>query len=218
LRALVGREATVHLYGPSGFIERVGHKLQAYQWNLADRFLCDLIFMVSEVDVAGSGATPQFRLKNYFEAKPLPARCSRGGVIHNEPMFRVATAILEHRTPCLAFALEEAAHVNIWKNRLFARGLPVVWAECAACPELEALQGVLLEAFGKLNERPFRPHVTLARIEQDSATARRHPIDQRLSLTQSVCSVELFRSPPPGMRGYPVVVSSSLGAPNGNRH
>jgi ribonuclease Z len=40
-------------------------------------------------------------------------------------MFRVTTAILEHRTPCLAFALEEAAHVNIWKNRLSARGLPV---------------------------------------------------------------------------------------------
>jgi ribonuclease Z len=47
------------------------------------------------------------------------------GVIHSEPMFRVTTAILEHRTPCLAFALEEAAHVNIWKNRLLARGLPV---------------------------------------------------------------------------------------------
>jgi len=115
----------LHLYGPSGFIERVGHKLQPYQWNLADRFLCDLMFMVSEVDAAGSGATAQFRLKNYFEAEPLPVRCSRGGVIHSEPMFWVATAILEHRTPCLAFALEEAAHVNIWKNRLFARGLPV---------------------------------------------------------------------------------------------
>ena len=51
----------LHLYGPSGFIERVGHKLQPYQWNLADRFLCDLMFMVSEVDAAGSGATAQFR-------------------------------------------------------------------------------------------------------------------------------------------------------------
>ena len=61
LRVLVCREATVHLYGPSGFIERVGHKLQPYQWNLADRFLCDLMFMVSEVDAAGSGATAQFR-------------------------------------------------------------------------------------------------------------------------------------------------------------
>jgi 2'-5' RNA ligase len=95
----------------------------------------------------------------------------------------------------------------------------LVWAECAVGPELEALQGVLLEAFGKVNERPFRPHVTLARIDQkDSATARRHPIDQSLSLTQSVRSVELFRSPPPSMRGYQVVASLPLGAPNAVRH
>jgi ribonuclease Z len=37
----------------------------------------------------------------------------------------VSAAILEHGTPCLAFALQEAAHVNIWKNRLSERGLPV---------------------------------------------------------------------------------------------
>jgi ribonuclease Z len=122
---LVGSEATVNLYGPTGFIDRVGHKLQAYQWNLVDRFLCDLVFVVTEIDAAGSAAMAQFRLKNAFAAEPLGARKLLEGVIHSEPMFRVTTAILEHRTPCLAFALEEAAHVNIWKNRLSARGLPV---------------------------------------------------------------------------------------------
>ena len=125
LRVLVGREATVNLYGPSGFIERVGHKLWAYQWNLVDRFVCDLVFVVSEIDAAGLGATARFRLKNAFAAEPLATRGLRPGVIHSEPMFRVSAAILEHRTPCLAFALEEAAHVNIWKNRLRERGLPV---------------------------------------------------------------------------------------------
>jgi 2'-5' RNA ligase len=91
----------------------------------------------------------------------------------------------------------------------------LLWAECAASPEIETLQGALLEAFGQMNERPFRPHVTLARIERnDSAMARRHPVDQRLSLAQSVCSVELFRSPPPGGRGYQVVASFPLGKPH----
>jgi ribonuclease Z len=125
LRVLVGRDATVKLYGPTGFIDRVGHKLQAYQWNLVDRFLYDLVFAVTEIDAAGSATTAQFRLKNAFAAEPLGARRLSEGVIHSEPMFRVTTAILEHRTPCLAFALEEAAHVNIWKNRLAERGLPV---------------------------------------------------------------------------------------------
>src|SRR5437879_125572 len=34
LRLLVGREKSVHLYGPSGIAERVHHKLQGYHWNL----------------------------------------------------------------------------------------------------------------------------------------------------------------------------------------
>jgi 2'-5' RNA ligase len=42
----------------------------------------------------------------------------------------------------------------------------LVWAKCAASPEIETLQGALLEAFGQVNERPFRPHLTLARIER----------------------------------------------------
>src|SRR5215831_20726189 len=33
LRLLVGREKQVALYGPSGFIDHVHHKLQAYRWN-----------------------------------------------------------------------------------------------------------------------------------------------------------------------------------------
>jgi 2'-5' RNA ligase len=95
----------------------------------------------------------------------------------------------------------------------------LVWAKCAASPEIETLQGALLEAFGQVNERPFRPHLTLARIERkDSAAARRHPVDQRLSLAQPVRSVELFRSPPPGVRGYQVVASLPLGEPHSVRH
>jgi ribonuclease Z len=35
----------------------------------------------------------------------------------------VRCALLDHRTPCLGFALEEATHVNVWKNRLAELGL-----------------------------------------------------------------------------------------------
>jgi RNA 2',3'-cyclic 3'-phosphodiesterase len=90
-------------------------------------------------------------------------------------------------------------------------------AECAA-PEIETLQGALIETFGQVNERPFRPHVTLARIERnDSTMARRDPVDQRLSLAQSVCSVELFARPRRARRGL-VVASLSLGESRSDRH
>jgi len=36
----------------------------------------------------------------------------------------VRAAVLDHGIPCLAFALEEKAHVNVWKTRLAEMGLP----------------------------------------------------------------------------------------------
>ena len=35
------------------------------------------------------------------------------------------TVVLDHGIPCLAFALEEQAHVNVWKNRIEGLGLEV---------------------------------------------------------------------------------------------
>jgi len=125
LRVLVGREKTVHLFGPSGFIDRVAHKLQGYQWNLADRFLYDLSFAVTEIDKDGIVRAARFRLKNAFAAEPLGAKRLPEGIVHREPTFIVSAAVLEHGTPCLAFALQERAHVNIWKNRLADLKLPV---------------------------------------------------------------------------------------------
>jgi 2'-5' RNA ligase len=88
----------------------------------------------------------------------------------------------------------------------------LLWAECAVNDQLAALQGASLEAYGQRNERPFRPHVTLARIRGNGSTiARRCPIHRDLSLTQQIESVELFKSPPPGSRGYKVLASLRLG-------
>jgi len=50
LRLLVGREKTINLYGPSGFIDRVGHKLRGYHWNLINRYRYDLVFVTTEID------------------------------------------------------------------------------------------------------------------------------------------------------------------------
>src|SRR2546429_109940 len=125
LRLLVGREKTVHLYGPSGFAERVFHKLQAYRWNLVETYPCDLVFVVSEFETPNSISTTRFRMKEAFAAEPSVSHKIPAGVLCDEPTHRVSAAILEHGTPCLAFALQEAAHVNVWKNRLSERGFPV---------------------------------------------------------------------------------------------
>jgi ribonuclease Z len=125
LRILVGRAKELHLYGPPGFVQRVHHKLQAYHWNLVDRYLDDLVFIVTEIDGSLETRTARFRLKNAFVREEAGHRRIAKGVIYSEPMFQVSTAVLEHRTPCLAYAIEEVAHVNVWKNRLAAMGLPV---------------------------------------------------------------------------------------------
>jgi 2'-5' RNA ligase len=87
-----------------------------------------------------------------------------------------------------------------------------LWAECAAGPDLARLRAELLLAFGQTDERPFRPHVTLARLRDNgSVIARKCPIDRDLALTQRVGSVELMQSPAPGESGYKVLASPLVG-------
>lgn len=88
----------------------------------------------------------------------------------------------------------------------------LLWAECAAGQDVAELRAVLLLAFGRTDDRPFRPHVTLARLRGNGAAiARKYPIDRSLVLAQRVGSVELMQSPPPGERGYKVLASLQLG-------
>jgi len=125
LRFLVGREKQIWLYGPSGFIEHVYHKLAAYRWNLIDRFKVELTFIVTEIDPDLTIRKAHLRLKNGFAVEPAGGGRHADGVLYADPAFRVTTAVLQHRTTCLGFAIEETAHVNVWKNRLSELGLPV---------------------------------------------------------------------------------------------
>jgi ribonuclease Z len=147
----------VQLFGPSGFAKRVYHKLQAYCWNLVESYPCDLVFVVSELATTNSISTTQFRLRKAFEAGPSVSRKTIAGVLCDEPTHRVSAAILEHGTPCLAFALQEAAHVNVWKNRLLERGLPVG-------PWLRSLKNAIVE---------HRADDHLIRIDDEAATPDR---------------------------------------------
>jgi len=88
----------------------------------------------------------------------------------------------------------------------------LLWVECVAEPKMAQLRAMLLTTFEQTDDRPFRPHVTLARLRGDGAIiAPRHPIDRDLVLAQHVGSVELMQSPPPRGRGYKVLASLKFG-------
>ena len=118
LRTLLGRGVRLSLYGPPGFIERLGHKLAAYSWNLVQNFAEDLILEAAELGEDALLTRAAFHCRTGFAREDLPAGAWRGGVLFGEPAFRVRAAVLDHGIPCLAFALEEQRHVNIFKARL----------------------------------------------------------------------------------------------------
>jgi ribonuclease Z len=125
LRLLVGREKTIRLYGPEGFVDNVHHKLRAYRWNLVDRYLSDLTFVVTEIDSSLATRTVRFRLKAALSgSRSVAAGLSTAWSVASRPSGS-QPQFFEHRTPALGFAIEEAAHVNVWKNRLAELGLPV---------------------------------------------------------------------------------------------
>jgi ribonuclease Z len=124
LRILLGREKVVRLFGPAGFLDRVEHKLAAYTWNLVESYENELLFRVTEVAPDGSGCTAEFSSrKGFLRGLSTPAHLA-DGVLVDEETFRVRTAVLDHRIPCLGFALEEKFHVNVWKSGLESLGLP----------------------------------------------------------------------------------------------
>jgi ribonuclease Z len=73
----------------------------------------------------GTARRARFRLKNRFAREPEADTAVRGGILVDEPSLSVRCAELEHQTPCLAFAVAEPEHVNIWRNRLGELGLTV---------------------------------------------------------------------------------------------
>jgi ribonuclease Z len=114
----------VRVYGPPGFVERVEHKLSAYTWNLVENYPTDFTIDAYEIGPDERLAGARFRCHARFRREPLEARPAPAGVLLEENAFRVRAAFLDHQTTCLAFAVEEKAHVNVWKDRLERLGLP----------------------------------------------------------------------------------------------
>ncbi len=125
LRVCLGRETGLRFYGPTGFIDQVGHKLAAYTWNLVQNYPVDFVIETREADPDWRTRGARFRCHRCFQREPLEERSIPDGVLLDEPAFRVRAAFLDHSTACLGFAVEEKTHINVWKNALAEFGLPV---------------------------------------------------------------------------------------------
>lgn len=125
LRVCLGRDTGVRVYGPERIITQLGHKLAAYTWNLVENYETDFVITAHELGAGGHLQRARFRSRRRFEPEPMPDLDARGGVLLESPSFRVRTAPLEHHgIPSLAFSFEEGTHINVWKSRLEALGLP----------------------------------------------------------------------------------------------
>jgi ribonuclease Z len=125
LRVMLGRERAVRIVGPAGIIDRVEHKLGGYSWNLIDRFSTELAFHVMELHEGGETERATFRLKDAFRRKDERQVKLTADVFHEDAMFKFRATVLDHRIPCLGFAIEERAHVNVSEPALAALGLAV---------------------------------------------------------------------------------------------
>jgi ribonuclease Z len=128
LRICLGRQRPLALYGPERFIDQVQHKLSAFTWNLVENYAVDLELTVHEVTADGWLRRATFNSRERFarrDGRPTPLDDGR---LLAEPAFEVRCAVLDHGTPCLAFAVQEAMHVNVWRNRLAGLGVePGAW-------------------------------------------------------------------------------------------
>jgi ribonuclease Z len=123
LRIVFGRGKTLRLYGPKNFIANVEGKLAGFTWNLVDRYSQAITLDVTEVH-EDHVLRARFRAVDRFKRTDERKEAFTEGLLLEEPAFSVHTAVLEHRVPCLGFALKEMFHVNIRKERLDAARLP----------------------------------------------------------------------------------------------
>ena len=77
LRINLGRERTVRLFGPPGFLDQLVAKISAYTWNLVHNYATDLTLLATEVQPDWSTRALRLRCRNAFRPEPFnPPRCA----------------------------------------------------------------------------------------------------------------------------------------------
>lgn len=120
LRICLAREIHLALFGPPGIIENVRGKLAGYTWNLIDSYPFALTVHAVHPDRIEAVHLPA---RTAFRPEPRPAQPFTG-VLVDTPQLTVTCAHLDHRIPCLGFALSEKTRLNVRPEALAALGIP----------------------------------------------------------------------------------------------
>ena len=129
LRLFLGREHTLFLYGPDGFLKNVEGKLAGYSWDLVHNYDTRLTVTVTEVQ-PGHTVQHHFISERAFGTDDRQLVAPWQNNLVTEPAWTVSAVILDHSVPCLGLKISERFHVNIRKERLAALGLrPGPWLQ-----------------------------------------------------------------------------------------
>jgi ribonuclease Z len=120
VRLFLARDATLALFGPPGIIANVSGKLAGYTWNLVEGY--PFVLLVHEVSPERIRSV-RLRAAAAFAGEALGEQPFRG-VLHETPVCSVRAVHLDHKIPCLGFALAEPAHLNVRTDELARLGVP----------------------------------------------------------------------------------------------
>jgi ribonuclease Z len=123
LRLFLGRNKTIHLFGPPGFLGQLEGRLSGYTWNLVDRYEHGFSITATEVHQKRIRSRT-YHCRKAFKGEAVCEAPFSGAILH-EPAFWVEAVCLDHKIPCLGFRLEERFHVNIIKERLVDLNIPI---------------------------------------------------------------------------------------------
>ena len=122
LRLFLGRDKTLHIFGPENFLTNLEGKLSAYTWNLVANYRESLKLVATEIG-RHEWREQTYDCRDGFRPQGPVRRRPGDGPLLDETSLQVHTAILDHGIPSLGFSLKENFHINIIKEQLQALSL-----------------------------------------------------------------------------------------------
>jgi ribonuclease Z len=124
IRIFLGRNKTLHLFGPPRFLEQLEGKLSGYTWNLVSNYINNFKIIAHEVH-PDTIFTKTYACRDRFVSKGESKTRPFSGTILKEPALSVKGTLLDHQIACLGLSLKENFYVNIKKAALKEMGLPI---------------------------------------------------------------------------------------------